>query len=94
MQTNPLHLKQNMTEEKMQTEFEYIRFDKIDDTGKTTVWACVNKRFEFNLGTIRWYSGWRQYVFVPNPNTEFSAGCLLDVVTFIGQLMAIRRCES
>lgn len=74
----------------MKTEFEYIKFSQIGDTGKTTVWSCTNIKYHYILGMVKWYFGWRQYVFIPQPGMEFSAGCLIDISSFISQLMKER----
>lgn len=73
------------------TDFEFIRFEQVGDTGKTTVWRCVNKRYDTILGAIRWFGSWRQYVFLPAINTFFSSGCLKDIQEFINQLMQERK---
>jgi hypothetical protein len=39
------------------------------------------------LGTIRWRSGWRRYVFMPYDGTTFDAACLTELITFITGLM-------
>lgn len=43
------------------------------------------------LGEINWYAPWRRYVFLPNANTLFDAGCLREIVAFLDRLMAARR---
>ena len=74
------------------TEFEYIRFEEIiKPDRKTSTWIIFNKRFETILGTIRWWSHWRQYVFFPQESTIFSVGCLKDIQTFISQAMQERK---
>ncbi len=76
----------------VRTEYEFIRFEEIENPGKKTgCWDCVNKKYGAPLGVIGWYGGWRQYVFQPLPDCEFSAGCLRDIADFIGQLMTERK---
>lgn len=75
----------------MKTSFEYIEFEKYEDTGKTTKWRCINKSGQYSLGKISWYAGWRQYTFSPNHDTVYSKGCLSDIVFFINQLMEERK---
>jgi hypothetical protein len=71
----------------MKTEYKYLRFTQIGDTGKTTRWACMNHVSICNLGEIRWYGPWRQYCYYPPIESIFSAGCLQDIADFIKQLM-------
>ena len=34
------------------------------------------------LGAIRWSGAWRQYVFEPEPNTQWSSGCKKKMCEF------------
>lgn len=70
----------------MKTKFEFINFVYMGGTGKTTVWYCFNNKSCVQLGNVRWAAPWRQYVFYPANETLFSAGCLADIITFIGEL--------
>lgn len=38
------------------------------------------------LGEISWYGSWRQYVFVPDSNTIWSAGCLDEVQRYVTKM--------
>ena len=38
------------------------------------------------LGYVEWYAPWRQYVFQPARDTEFSSDCLRAVTSFMGAL--------
>lgn len=76
--------------EEIKTEFKYIRFSQIADTGKTTKWCCSNIKHQNSLGLVVWDSAWRQYIFTPHPYCVFSAGCLTDIQIFIQSLMAER----
>jgi len=75
----------------MKTQYTYIHFELLGDTGKTTRWCCRNTRSNSVLGGIYWNGAWRQYCFHPFPETVFSSGCLEDIQDFIGQLMEQRR---
>jgi hypothetical protein len=77
----------------MQTAFEYIHFEKVPADTKTARYLCFNTQTGYRLGVVNWSGAWRQYVFHPEAGTVFSAGCLKDVQTFIGELMAQRRAE-
>jgi hypothetical protein len=70
---------------------EYIKFSVILQQGKTGVWLVQNKRYDSDLGWIRWHGIWRQYCFFPAVGCIFSAGCLFDIQEFINQQMAARR---
>jgi hypothetical protein len=38
------------------------------------------------LGHIYFSGAWRQYVFLPDENTQWSQGCLMGIVAFISRL--------
>ena len=38
------------------------------------------------LGSIEYYSSWRQHVLAPEPGTVWSAGCLADANDFLAKL--------
>jgi hypothetical protein len=75
----------------MKTEYEYMRFVKMGDTGKTTRWFILNKETMAQLGEIKWYSSWRCYCFFAMPNCVFNKGCLTDITDFIAQLQGLRK---
>lgn len=70
----------------MKTAYKYIRFEKIADKPKTSVWSCCNARSNAELGQVRWYPAWRQYCYFPTCPAIYSTGCLEDINNFIGQL--------
>ncbi len=45
-----------------------------------------NLRDGYALGDVYWYGDWRQYVFQPEPGTEFSASYLREIVEFLDRL--------
>jgi hypothetical protein len=49
---------------------------------KTSRWDIFTKSGD-HLGHIHWYTGWRQYVFLPTPGSAFSVGCMTDIQDFI-----------
>ncbi len=75
----------------MKTKFEFIHFVKIADKPKTSVWSCRNNRSSGELGTVAWYSAWRQYIFEPSGPSVYSKGCLDDIAGFIEQLESERK---
>lgn len=70
---------------------KYMEFDKIGDTGKTEIWNILSKSSGFILGKISWYGPWRQYCFLPSPNSVFNNSCMSDIQKFIKILMEDRR---
>ena len=48
----------------------------------TTRWTVASKRGAA-LGVVRWFSHWRKYGFVPEPNCVFEQVCLRDIAQFI-----------
>lgn len=70
----------------MITDYKYIYFTKIEDKPKTSVWQCRSKRNGGLLGIVRWYGPWRQYAFLPAPDTIFNISCNEAINNFIRQL--------
>ena len=68
------------------TEFKHIRFEKTAQHKKTSEWVCLNKSENDDLGVIKWYGSWRQYVFYPEREVLFSAGCLKSLALFMADL--------
>lgn len=56
--------------------------DGASPSGKTLKWTVATK-YGVLLGRIYWLTSWRQYVFAPVADTEWSAGCLSDLVGFL-----------
>jgi len=61
----------------------YIYFSKLIQQGKTQRWAVRTRSRDDLLGTIKFYGAWRQYVFFPESQVIFSAGCLDQISKFI-----------
>jgi len=70
----------------MKTEFEYLKFKKVQDKPKTSVWHIFNKKSDFILGHVAWYPSWRQYCALFAAETVFSSGCLDDISEFVTEL--------
>lgn len=70
----------------MKTEYQYIKFAKIADKPKTSVFGCYNTHHGEQLGVVKWYPSWRQYCYFPIVQAVYSAGCLKDIQDFISQL--------
>ena len=70
----------------MKTCYEYIEFVKIAQKARTSIWVIRNLSSGTDLGEVIWKNGWRQYVFSPNIGTEYSIGCLFDIIAFVQDL--------
>ena len=72
---------------------EWLTFEEQpqDARRKTSLWHVYSKRSGYLLGEIRWYGGWRQYVFCPCPSTIFNRTCLRDLAAFCEAVMECRR---
>jgi hypothetical protein len=73
--------------------YKWLEFEKTQrDKGKKTDFFYVNnKATNVTVGAIRWYGGFRKYVFEPNANTIFDASCLADIALFLNALMDERK---
>jgi hypothetical protein len=65
---------------------KYVRFQLLGQTRKNEIWLVLSKSRGSLLGTIRWYSPWRQYCFFPG-EASFNFVCLDDVSAFLKELM-------
>lgn len=69
---------------------DYLSFEKEDwPKIKTEIWQ-VRSKAGYILGSIKWFSRWRQYAFFPCPETVWNPDCLKQVNTKIRELMAER----
>lgn len=74
------------------TEYKFIGFELLSETGKTTRWNIVNKaELKHSIGEIRYYPQWRQYCFFPFLSTVWNNTCLNDVNDFLKQLNDSRK---
>ena len=69
---------------------KYLKFIVKEHKPKTKVVAVVNKTHAEEIGVIRWYSAWRQYCFMPHPNTIWNNKCLNDINDMIAELTPVR----
>jgi len=72
-------------------DFEYIKFEKIADKTKTSVYSCRNKKSNIELGIVKWYGPWRRYCYFSKNQAFYSSGCLEDIICFIDTLMEDRK---
>ena len=68
--------------------YEYIHMSWAgpSKSGKTQVYTVYNSRSGERIGTVKWFGRWRQYTFLPDVDSVYSAGCLRDVADFIKSL--------
>jgi len=72
-------------------KYQYISFVLEDIKPSTYEWACINNKSGLKLGTVKWFSAWRQYCFFPSRDTVFNVGCMEDVCDFIKKQMLERK---
>lgn len=60
-----------------------LKFEEIgtSKSGKTKIYEVTNFSDDF-LGEVKWYSNWRRYVFFPDAECKFDAGCLRRIANF------------
>lgn len=79
----------------MNTAEKYIQIRQIVPTKpgiqKTARWEVLNARTSQRVGVIKWYGGFRKYVFYPEPDTFFDHYCLITVGAFIQSQLALRK---
>lgn len=66
--------------------YRWIQMILVGKKPKTDVYHVCNKGTGRILGTIYWYSPWRQYSFSPQSETIFNKECLLNIIDFIERL--------
>jgi len=74
----------------MKTRYKHIHFATAAFNGW---YVCVTNRGNDELGIVR-PGAWKRITFIPEPDTEFSADCLADIIHFIGQVEAERNKPS
>jgi hypothetical protein len=60
-------------------------------SGKTVVWQIAAAADGCDLGEVRWFSHWRQYVFAPKAGTVWNPDCLDEVSHFTRTITAAHR---
>lgn len=72
---------------------KYLTFTKAPqpEDGKTSIWIVSNTSNGIELGRVSWLSIWRKYCFFPKPNTAFDTVCMETIITFVKNLMELRR---
>jgi hypothetical protein len=69
----------------LKTQYKYIEF--IYD-GENKLWWCMNRKHKDELGAVRHYPGWKQWVFSQRADEGIilSHDCLTDIADFLQQL--------
>lgn len=71
---------------------EYLRFvEERPPERKTPIVLIYAERDSALLGRIAWFGRWRQYAFMPEPDTTFNRGCLETINAYIDSMMEDRR---
>ncbi len=64
------------------THYKYIKFELAEQKPKTLVYDILNIKSGDQIGQVKWFANWRQYVFFPERECIFSVGCLDDIIDF------------
>lgn len=74
-------------------EYKHLRFDEIafGKERKTKLFQVSSLYDDSKLGTIKWYGGWRQYVFEPCSDTRWSWDCLQELSNFIKMIIDAKK---
>lgn len=63
----------------------------LSATGKTKVFHIKNIRTGETCGVIKWYGGFRKYVFYPGNDMLFDHHCLQQIADFLKEINAAKR---
>ena len=61
---------------------EYLIARHLGNVGKTNVWTVDNTSGQF-LGSVKWYSPWRQYCFFIANGLVLNNRCMNDIKNFL-----------
>lgn len=79
---------------------KYIGFKLKPNDGKkkTGTFEVMNLKQDISVGEIRWYGGWRKYVYYPHADTYYDPRCLELIAIFCREStkshMAFRKFEK
>lgn len=59
-------------------------------TSTPTGWTVCDKRGGA-LGRVIWHAAWKQYEFLPDFDTGYTAGCCRDLARFLDRVTAARK---
>lgn len=69
----------------------FLIFILTELSGKTVVYKVFTRSDNSLLGTIKWYSSWRQYCFFPLKHYVWNSVCLFDLYKFLCELKESRK---
>lgn len=69
----------------------YLDFVPELATTKTERWSVQNRRSGTQLGTVKWYSAWRQYCYFPSVQQVLSAGCMDSIAAHCREETELQR---
>jgi len=69
-------------------KYEYISVSCPEESKRTrqTKYDIFNNRSGKVIGTVAWFSRWKQWVFLPRSETIWSSSCLDDISDFLDGL--------
>lgn len=70
----------------MTANYKHIRFEEIQ--GFT---VCRSNHGGAVLGRVEWMARWKEYEFIPEPDTAYTVECLRDLADFVGKMNAARK---
>lgn len=71
---------------------KYLKFEEREPPStKTRLVAVVSRSSGIELGTISWYSSWRQYAFHPAAGTIFNPDCMDEISERVRAMTAEHR---
>lgn len=65
---------------------KYIRSDIGEISYGKPVYVISSKNHQTPLAQIGWYPNWKKYVMFAHDNTVWDAGCLTNIVEFLGTI--------
>ena len=78
------------------SQSKYFYVEEIEHLAKpkTKVYHIFSESSDELIAVIKWYAPWRQYCFYPKEDTVWSRGCLIDINSFLKELMDERKSVS
>ena len=72
------------------TDYVHVYINQCHNPGKKTNLFTVRRNNKSGLahllGIICWDGAWRQYIFMPCPDTRWSSSCLQGITDFIKKI--------
>ncbi len=87
----PLHPSIDLHRLPIVNQTGFMLFLELPRTGVTRRIVVTTKDYLEVLGIVKWQSGWRRYVFHPEPDTFYDEICHEDLRNFLHGLMFERK---